>query len=183
MKVAIPELFRAELDGRVPEDVEVAWYRGLDDVGAAAHGADVLVIGFIDRDEIRAAIEAAPAARWVSTHAAGVDHYPLDLLAQRGVLLTKGAGINAVPIAEFAVLSVLSAAKSFPWLVGHSQRQAWPVQRPPADELDGAHALVIGYGEIGRAVADRLRPFGVCVTGVRRQPLGRAGPARTDRVA
>ena len=32
-----------------------------------------------------------------------MDHYPLDLLAQRGVLLTKGAGVNAVPIAEFAI--------------------------------------------------------------------------------
>ena len=51
-----------------------------------------------------------------------------------------------------------------------SERREWPTQRPPAEELDGARALVLGYGEIGRGVGDRLRPFGVRVTGVRRTP-------------
>jgi phosphoglycerate dehydrogenase-like enzyme len=81
VKIALPELFRQELDNRLPEGAEAAWYRDSDDVVGAARGADVLVIGFIEAGEIRAAIEAASDARWVSTHAAGVDHYPLDLLS------------------------------------------------------------------------------------------------------
>lgn len=170
MKVAIPELFRRELEARVPREIDIAWYRGMEDVAAAAHGAEVLVIGFIDANEIRHAIQVATSARWVSTHAAGVDHYPFDLLTQRGPLFTNGAGVNAPPIAEFAVLCVLSAAKSLPYFLDRSQRHAWPDKRPPAMELDGSRALVIGYGEIGRGVGERLRGLGVCVTGVRRQP-------------
>jgi phosphoglycerate dehydrogenase-like enzyme len=42
-------------------------------------------------------------------------------------------------------------------------------------ELNGKRALVYGYGGIGRAIAERLRPFGVSVTGVRRRPGGEAG--------
>jgi phosphoglycerate dehydrogenase-like enzyme len=170
VKIAIPELLRRSLDGRLPESAEIAWYRGIDDVSSAARDADVLVIGFIDADEIRAAIESASSARWVSTHAAGVDHYPIDVLVERNLILTNGAGVNAPPIAEFVVLCVLSAAKSFPFFAVASERREWPTKRPPADELDGARALVLGYGEIGRGVGERLRAFGVRVTGVRRTP-------------
>jgi phosphoglycerate dehydrogenase-like enzyme len=106
----------------------------------------------------------------VSTHAAGVDHYPIDLLAERRQILTNGAGINAPPIAEFAVLCVLSASKSLPYFLDASRRRVWPERRPAAAELGGSRALVVGYGEIGRAVGDRLRALGVRVTGVRRQP-------------
>jgi phosphoglycerate dehydrogenase-like enzyme len=173
VKVAIPELFRRELDGRLPGDVDAAWYRDLDDVGAAARAADVLVIGFIDAHEIRVAIDAAANARWVSSHAAGVDHYPLDLVRQRGLLLTKGAGINAAPIAEFVVLCVLSAAKGFPGLVVASQRGEWPSERLPASELEGARVLILGYGNIGRAVGDRLRALGMHVTGIGRRDAWR----------
>ena len=170
MKIAIPESFRGLLDGRLPDDVSIAWYHGTDDVAAAARDADVLVIGFIDAAEIRLAIESATSARWISTHAAGVDHYPWDVLAARKLTMTNGAGINAPPIAEYVVLCVLSAAKNFPFFALSSERREWPTRRPPADELDGAQALVLGYGEIGRRVGERLRAFGVRVTGVRRTP-------------
>jgi phosphoglycerate dehydrogenase-like enzyme len=170
VKIAIPELFRRTLDGRLPETVQPAWYHGIDDVADAARDADVLVIGFIDADEIRTSIESATSARWISTHAAGVDHYPMDLLAERNLILTNGAGVNAPPIAEYVVLCVLSAAKSFPFFAVASERHEWPTRRPPAEELDGARALVLGYGEIGRGVGERLRAFGVRVTGVRRTP-------------
>jgi phosphoglycerate dehydrogenase-like enzyme len=132
VRVAVPELFRAELEGRLPPFVEALWYSGVADVALPAQLADVLVIGFIDAAEIRYAIESASHASWVSTHAAGVDHYPIDLLARRNVVLTNGAGINAPPIAEFAVLCVLSAAKTFPLFVRSSDHKQWPTQRPPA---------------------------------------------------
>src|SRR5690349_964731 len=102
-------MFRRALEGRLPPGTDVAWYGGTHDVVDAARHADVLVIGFIDGDEIRVAIDAAPSARWISTHAAGVDHYPIKTMADRGQIFTNGSGINAVPIAEFVVLCVLSA--------------------------------------------------------------------------
>jgi phosphoglycerate dehydrogenase-like enzyme len=172
VRVAIPELFRRELDGRVPAQADVAWYRDMSDVAQAGRDADVLLIGFIDADEIRFAIESAPHARWISTHAAGVDHYPIGRIRERGAVLTKGSGINAAPIAESVVLFVLSAAKSFPLFLASSARHTWPVERPPAVELAGSNAVIVGYGEIGRAVGERLNGLGVHVTGVRRNLSG-----------
>lgn len=181
MRVALPELFRAELAGRLPAFVQAAWYAGIHDVARAAAGAEILVIGFIDAAEIRFAVESATDARWVATHAAGVDHYPIDLLTERGLVLTNGAGVNAPPIAEFAVLCVLSAAKSFPHFLRSSDLHRWPERRPPAQELDGSQALILGYGEIGREIAARLRPFDVQVTAVRRQPSEEPGVIGPDQ--
>jgi phosphoglycerate dehydrogenase-like enzyme len=175
VKVALPELLRKELDGRLPPGVEAAWYRDTGDVATASHGADVLVMGFIDAAEIRLAVEAANGARRISTHAAGVDHYPLARIQQKGMLLTKGSGAGAVPIAESVVLYMLSAAKSFPYFVESSARGEWPTQRLRAMELAGSRALIVGYGAIGRAVGERLLAFGVDVTGVRRHAHAEAG--------
>ncbi len=175
MKVAIPELLRGALDGRLPANIDAAWYRNAADVAHASRDADVLVVGFIKDDEIRLAIDSASCARWISTHAAGVDHYPLDRIRERGVLFTKGSGVNAAPIAESVVMFVLSAAKSFPVFLASSARHTWPTERPRAMEVAGTKALVIGYGEIGRAVAARLRGLEVDITGVRREPRGETG--------
>ena len=175
MKIAIPELLREELEGRLPLDVAAAWYRDTSDVKVAADGADVFVMGFVDGEDIALAIDAANGARWVSTHAAGVDHYPLAWIRDHGMLLTKGSGAGAVPIAESVVLFILSAAKEFPFFVASSATGEWPVQRPAAMELCGSKALIVGYGAIGHAVAERLRPFGVEVVGVRRHIDGEPG--------
>jgi phosphoglycerate dehydrogenase-like enzyme len=91
------------------------------------------------------------------------------------MVLTKGSGAGAIPIAESVVLFILSAAKNFPFFVESSARKEWPTQRPPAMEVAGSKALILGYGTIGRAVAERLRPFGVDVTGVRRRVDGEPG--------
>jgi len=65
-------------------------------------------------------------------------------------------------------------SKSFPFFLESSARRAWPIERPGAEELAGTRALILGYGSIGRAVAERLRGFGVDVTGVWRNVQGEA---------
>jgi phosphoglycerate dehydrogenase-like enzyme len=101
----------------------------------------------------------------------GRDNHPLELYRERGVLLTNGSGLAAGPIAEALVLAMLAAAKRFPDLVRAQDRAEWLPRPPGLGELQDTRALVLGYGEIGRAAAARLRGFGVEVTGVRRQPV------------
>lgn len=174
MKLALPEHFRARMADRLPADAEVRWYAPGELPGAAA-GAEILWMDYLPAPRVRPVVEAARDLRWLATSLAGVDGWPLGLLAARGVVLTNGAGLNAGPVAEFAVMGMLVMAKDMRELVYAQDRKDYVARAPGVGELDGTRALVIGYGAIGREIGRRLRAFGVEVTGVRRTPAGEAG--------
>lgn len=168
MKVVLPEQLRPYLS-ELPSDVESAWYTDTEMCLAALPGAEVLWVHFT-LDSVEGPIEAGTSLRWVTTLATGVNGWPLDLIATRGLVLTNGAGLGAIPISEYVVMALLAGIKGLPELTRAQDRREW-LKRPPAlVEMNGKRALIYGYGSIGRTIADRLRPFGVSVTGVRRNP-------------
>ena len=124
------------------------------------------------------AFRAGGRLRWVSTIYAGLDAFPLDVLRERGVTLTNGVGINAVAVAEYAVMGVLAGAKRFDEVIRAHDRHEWPSDAPGKVELVDTKAIVVGYGAIGRLIGDRLAAFGVEVTGVTRS--GRDGTITPD---
>ncbi|MFM5885982.1 MAG: D-2-hydroxyacid dehydrogenase, partial [Novosphingobium sp.] len=102
------------------------------------------------------------------------------------VVLTNGAGINAVPIAEYVVMLMLGHAKNYREVFRAQERREWLKGIPGVRELHGSSALILGYGGIGQEVEARLAAFGVAVTKVRRTPgPGVLGPnewrARLDQ--
>lgn len=174
VKVVLPERLRSVLP-RLPSDPEIAWYTDVDTCIAAMPGAEVVWVQF-GLTDIDTVFRAGTALKWVTSAATGVDGWPLDILRQRHVVLTNGAGVGAIPISEYVVMGLLAGLKGLPELVRAQDRRDWLKAPPPAlAELHGKRALVYGYGGIGRAIAERLRPFGVAVTGVRRNPGGEAG--------
>lgn len=168
MKVVLPERLKPVVS-RLSADPEIAWYTDTDSCIAAMPGAEILWVDFGLKDITRA-IEAGTDLKWVTTAATGMDGWPLDLFAKHGLVMTNGAGVGAIPISEYVVMGLLAGLKALPELIRAQGRHEW-LERPPSmGELYGKHALIYGYGGIGRAIAERLRPFGVTVTGVRRNP-------------
>lgn len=169
MKAVLPAAARPLLEGKLPADLDVAWFSSPAEAKAGIADAEIAWVDMQPTALVADAIRASgPALKWVSTLYAGLDAFPLDLLRARGITLTNGAGINAVAVAEYAVMGVLAAAKRFDQVVRAYDRREWPWEAPGRIELDGTAALVIGYGTIGRLIGDRLAGFGVAVTGVTR---------------
>ena len=180
MKAVLPALARPLLEPRLPPQLEVAWFTKPAEANAGIADADIAWVDMQPSSLVAAAIHASgPRLKWVSTLYAGLDAFPLDLLRERGVTLTNGAGINAYAVAEYAVLGVLAAAKRFDEVVRAHDRHEWPKDAPGKIELFETRALVIGYGAIGRLIGERLEAFGVSVTGVTRS--GRDGTITPDR--
>jgi phosphoglycerate dehydrogenase-like enzyme len=179
MKAVLPALARPLLEPGLPPELEVAWFAKPAEANAAIADADIAWVDMqpssLTADAIRA---SGPNLKWVSTIYAGLDAFPLDLLRERGVTLTNGAGINAYAVAEYAVLGVLAAAKRYDEVVRAQDRHEWPADAPGKIELFETTALVIGYGAIGRLIGERLAAFGVTVTGVTRS--GRGGTITPD---
>ena len=152
----------------------MAWYADSEDCLHAIADAEVVWLDF-GIENIERVIEAGRRLRWVTMAATGVDSLPLALFASRDLVLTNGAGLGATPISEYVVMALLAGLKGLPDLVRAQDRREWLSRPPRLDELHGRRALILGYGSIGRAIGDRLRSFGVTVTGVRRNPGGEAG--------
>ena len=180
MKAVLPALARPLLEPRLPAALEAAWFASPADAEGMIADADIAWVDMQPTALTAAAIRAAgPQLKWVNTIYAGLDAFPLDAVRARGATLTNGSGINAVAVAEYAVMGVLAAAKRFDEVVRIADRHEWTMHAPGQVELDGTAALVIGYGTIGKLIGDRLQAFGVTVTGVTRS--GHNGTLTPDR--
>ena len=173
--IVAPALVRPLAEPLLPEGGEVHRFTTSDEAVALAPEAD---IGWFDEFTLVArqkAPAAAVKARWINTILAGLDGIPLELMRQRGVTLTNGAGLNSATVADYALLGVLTLAKRLDVIVRAHDRAEWLAGAPGMAELEDSRALILGYGAIGRAIGDRLAVSGVHVTGVRRTADPAAG--------
>jgi phosphoglycerate dehydrogenase-like enzyme len=172
LRVALPERFRSQIEAAGELGVETAWYSDLETALTAVPGCEAMWY-HLQTEEVERVLAAGPELRWWSIVNAGVNGWPLEDLARRGLLLSNGAGLHAVPIAEYVLMGMLALAKRLPDLVHGQDRHEW-IDTGASIELLGKRALIYGYGLIGREIAARLRGFGMEITGVRRRP----GPER-----
>ena len=178
MKLVLPALARPLIEPRLPAGLDVVWFTDHESAQAAVVDADIAWVDMQRPQWTGETVAAGTKLQWVSTIYAGLDAFPLDLLKQRGTKLTNGVGINALAVAEYAVMGVLVAAKRFDEVVRIADRHEWTIAAPGQVELFETTALIVGLGAIGTLIADRLRAFGVSVTGVTRS--GRNGTLTPD---
>lgn len=178
MKAVLPALARPLIEPHLPTGLDVAWFVDHEQALAAVVDADIAWVDMQRPAWTGEAVAAGARLKWVSTIYAGLDAFPLKLLKERGTVLTNGVGINAIAVAEYAVMGVLVAAKRYDEVVRIADRHEWTIQAPGQIELFETRALIVGLGAIGTLIADRLRAFGVAVTGVTRS--GRDGTLRPD---
>ena len=170
-------LLKPLIGAQLPDWVDLRWYANKDEALALAAEAEIGWFDMHSKADMAEIFERAAKLKWLNSVYAGVDSFPLDLLAQRGVVLTNGAGINAVPIAEYVVMLMLAQAKGYRDVVRAQDKHEWLRDSPGKRELYGSKALILGYGAIGQAVEARLVGFGVEVTKVRRSSgPGTLGP-------
>lgn len=163
-------LIRPLVENRLPGWVEPRFFQSKDEAMALAPEAEIGWFDMYDKKDMAAAIGAATRLKWLNSIYAGVDGMPLDLLRTRGVTVTNGAGINAITIAEYVVMGMLTVAKGYREVVRAQERHEWLTDSPGKVELYGSKALLLGYGAIGKLVEERLKAFAVDVTVVRRSP-------------
>ena len=170
-------LVRPLVEPHLPPGIEARWYTSVEELLALAPEAE---IGWFDLDKkepMIAAVRAAGNLRWLNSIYAGLDFLPLDLLAEREVTITNGAGINALTIAEYVVMLMLVHAKGYRDVVRAQDRREWLLDSPGKIELAGSRALLLGTGAIGGLVKTRLEAFEVEVVPVRRTAAeGALGP-------
>ncbi|MEL7679889.1 D-2-hydroxyacid dehydrogenase [Citromicrobium bathyomarinum] len=171
-------LIRPLVEPRLPDWVEPLWFASKEEAIDLAPRAEIGWFDFNQPGPMCEVVTAATNLKWLNSIYAGLDFLPLDLLDQRGTIVTNGAGINAITIAEYVVMLMLTHAKGYREVVRAADRHEWLQDSPGKRELAGERVLLLGLGAIGLLVKTRLEAFDMEVVPVRRS--GADGALKPD---
>ena len=165
---------------RLPPEVRVIVTADPAALANAAPQADVILNGeFKDPALFKNTFPLATRVRWVHALSAGVEHILSPEIVASPVPLTNGRGVFKRPLAEWAVGAMLYFQYDYRRLIRQQEAGVWADF--DIEELAGKTVGIVGYGEIGRAVAERARPFGCKIVALRRKPGNSAGDPLVDR--
>ena len=159
---AIPDF----LDVAVPREVEVVSIPSFPPWPDQALKAEFLVISPALKEAFRAYVARMPRLRYLQTTTAGVDWILAEV--PPGVVLLDASGVYDIPVAEWVISAILQALKRWTDFWELQKEGSW--KPAPLEELHSKTVLLLGYGSIGRAVEERLKPFGVRILRVARRP-------------
>jgi phosphoglycerate dehydrogenase-like enzyme len=119
------------------------------------------------RDFMIALLKSA-SLKWVQSAAAGFDHPVFRQLIEKGVTLTPSHSYG-VGISEYVLAGVLDHFQRGPEKRAAQTERVW--RRLPVREVAGSRWLIVGFGDIGQAVARRAAAFGAAITDLTPHPL------------
>ena len=142
------------------EDVVVEWPVAGERPGVEALAVVAAKVG----EEL---LDLLPDLRLVANYGVGYDGIDVEACARRGVAVTNTPEALGIATADLTMALVLAVRRRIVegdrfvregrWAAG------WHVGQLMGDEVHGATLGLVGFGRIGRAVAERARAFGMRV--------------------
>lgn len=176
----LPDAWFVELAERMPD---VAVHRMTPD---SPPSAELLAeVDLLHTSEWLPESSQVPRLRLVQLDTSGVDHVRGTSLWESPVPIATLGGIAPVPMAEYALMSILELAHRMPAIVQHREDRTWPSNAERLAELTprqlpGATIGIIGYGRIGREISRLATAFGMQVLGVSRSGARVAAAEKFD---
>ena len=128
------------------------------------------------------AIAEATRLKWIHVSSSGITRYGnpqfCALTAERKIAVTNSASVYNEACAVHALSFMLAQARKLPMALktrAASGTRAWFGIRGSSGTLRGETVLIVGYGAIGKRLAELLRPFDVKIAACRRKARGDEG--------
>ncbi|MEO8591782.1 MAG: D-2-hydroxyacid dehydrogenase [Candidatus Solibacter sp.] len=161
--LADPDL---KLLARLPEEVNLVVGSSTEAFERWAKDATVLLSWTKAGQLLGDVFAMCPNLRWVHSRAAGLDGVIFPEIVESPVPLTNGRGVFSQSLGEWALGAMLYFAKDLRRLVRQQMEGRW--QQFDVLEIAGQTVGILGYGDIGRAVAARANAMGMRVLAVKR---------------
>ena len=125
------------------------------------------------------AVAGAGRLRWIHVMSAGISRYDNPefraLVARRKIMVTNSSSVFDEPCAVHVLSFMLAQARKLPRALktrAANGSSDWRALRAASSMLRGETVLIVGYGAIGKRLAELLQPFATKIIGCRRQPRG-----------
>jgi D-3-phosphoglycerate dehydrogenase len=130
------------------------------------HDADGALVN-IRPDTSRAVMEACPKLKVVSRMGVGVDSIDLAAATDLGICVCNVPGVNTAEVADHAVALLLAVTRRLHESIAATRDGQWSANPALMGEfqrsvrrIPGHTVGIVGFGNIGRAFALRMRGFG-----------------------
>ncbi len=146
-EVVVPEVPGQELVG--------------DELVAAMQGIDGVIAG--DDQFSASVIDALPDLKVISKWGIGLDAIDLDHAAAKGLPVTNTPGMFGNEVAEQALGYLIALVRGLTTVDNEVRAGGWP--KPVGRSLGALHACVLGLGNIGSSLVEKLLALGLTVSG------------------
>ena len=111
-----------------------------------------------------ALLAAGPRLVAVGRLGVGLDNIDLDTCAERGVSVHPATGANVVAVAEYVIAATLLMLRGAYRSTARVLAGEWPRNALIGREASGKTLGIVGFGAIGRAVAQRAAALGIDIS-------------------
>lgn len=128
-----------------------------DEIKAEIADAEVFY-GFVNAE----LIAAAPKLRWIQSPSAGVEYVArIPELVESDILLTNTSGAHGPSIGEHTFALLLAMTRRLPICVEWQRQRHWGRKEGyrTSREIMGSTMGIVGFGRIGRGIAQRAQGF------------------------
>ncbi len=122
--------------------------------------ADVVLGDYTFKQKITANIvSAARRLKLIQQPSVGYQHIDVEACTARGIKVANTAGANTISVAEHTIAWGLCLLKNIFHAHTSTKLGGWEQMSIKPAELKGKVWGIVGFGRIGQAVAERLKPF------------------------
>lgn len=142
----------------------------------APNGEEQTIIDYINRYSIEAVItrterinknimNQCPSLRIIAQHGVGLDNIDLTAAKMKNITVINVPDANYVSVAEHTLMLMLSLAKNAIMNDRQVRKGHWQYREEVfPTELQHKNVFIIGYGRIGRKVAELAKVFGMTIS-------------------
>ena len=162
----LPQMFVDMCQALLPEGVDFTAVPSMDEQDFAALATDAEVLFVLHRPIDAPLLALAPNVRLIQRNGIGYENIDHAAATAAGIPVAYTPGANAGAVAEHTILLMLALVKRFVAAEQGTRSGGWPMMelaQAGIGDLGGATVGLVGFGHTGRAVAERLRPFGAHV--------------------
>lgn len=158
---------------RAVPGAEVTVVEQLPDLIAALKGAEALILYDAPPAQARQVVDALSApdntVRWMHFLTAGREGFE-EVGLPKNVAVTYPAGCVAPTVAEHAMALLLALVRRVPTMLEYQAKRDWTRVEvsAKATSVEDKCMAIVGYGQIGREIALRAKPFGIRTVAVSR---------------